>query len=262
MRNLFRIIFCLVPLVGVCFSLDTNPLSAYQATDSSVFIYIGRSILDGLTPYRDVFDHKGLFLYFVNAAGLWLGGITGLWMVECLFIFGSIAYAYVYLSKRFGFAATWMGMLVCGAAFSFVMIGGNLTESYACSLSVFSLVSLCRDADYGGIRKRSCVVHGACAVLLLLLRPNLAVAPVVVAIAYCVGASRERSVRRLLIWSGCSLVAAIIVFSPFGLYLSVHNLWQDCFDAYIKFNLSYAGAANGRHPLLWVCAAILVLAFF
>ena len=41
-----------------------NTIISY--TDSSVFQYIGSSMLDGAVPYRDVFDHKGPLIYFIN----------------------------------------------------------------------------------------------------------------------------------------------------------------------------------------------------
>ena len=39
-----------------------------EYTDSSVFQYIGKGILDGMVPYRDAFDHKGPILYLLNGA--------------------------------------------------------------------------------------------------------------------------------------------------------------------------------------------------
>ena len=39
--------------------------------DSSMFYLLGKSMTEGYTPYVDVFDHKGLYIYYINIfAGL------------------------------------------------------------------------------------------------------------------------------------------------------------------------------------------------
>src|SRR5690349_7109259 len=45
-------------------------LSRGEPDDSSVFAYIGWAMKHGLMPYRDVWDHKGPLLYYLNFAGM------------------------------------------------------------------------------------------------------------------------------------------------------------------------------------------------
>ncbi len=46
------------------------PLNNMPERDSGVFLYVDGQILDGRIPYRDVWDHKGPILYYLNALGL------------------------------------------------------------------------------------------------------------------------------------------------------------------------------------------------
>ena len=69
---------------------DDNP----TGTDSVVFLYIGRIILNGGIPYRDAFDHKGPLVYLLDAAGLAAGGVFGVWLLELLFLTVSTIFAY------------------------------------------------------------------------------------------------------------------------------------------------------------------------
>lgn len=55
-----------------------NPLSA----DKEIYRYIGRVMLRGGVPYRDVFDHKPPLIFFLNYAALLLGGDWGQWMID------------------------------------------------------------------------------------------------------------------------------------------------------------------------------------
>ena len=54
--------------------------------DSSVFLYIGKRMLEGKLPYRDLFDHKGPILYLIEVLGLCLSpqSTDGVWVLEVL----------------------------------------------------------------------------------------------------------------------------------------------------------------------------------
>ncbi len=57
-------------------------------SDESIFLYGGRIINLGLTPYVDLFDHKGPLLYFLNSVGLkiTLPNLSGVVLIQALFI--------------------------------------------------------------------------------------------------------------------------------------------------------------------------------
>ena len=56
--------------------------------DESVFLYGGRIINLGLTPYVDLFDHKGPMLYALNSVGLKIAlpNLSGVVFIQSLFI--------------------------------------------------------------------------------------------------------------------------------------------------------------------------------
>ena len=63
---------------------DKMPLS-----DSTIFLYIGKSMNSGLTLYQSLFDHKGPLLFLINAVGLRIGGEFGVWLLGVAsFLFG------------------------------------------------------------------------------------------------------------------------------------------------------------------------------
>ena len=57
----------------VIFSWNTSPLYTFFGYDSSIFKSMGKFMADGLTPYKDFFDHKGPIIILIE----WLGfGLT------------------------------------------------------------------------------------------------------------------------------------------------------------------------------------------
>lgn len=63
---LFLVSFCF----NFIFSGSTTPLYKSMSIDSAIFQEIGLAILHGKIPYTDIFDHKGLYLYMIDALGL------------------------------------------------------------------------------------------------------------------------------------------------------------------------------------------------
>jgi len=122
----------------VCiFVLLQSPLAPFakstNGVDSSVFIYSARQILNGQIMYKDIVDHKGPFLYFINVAALFVfnGKFIGIWIFEIISLF--TASIMMYKTARF-FAGKISSFFAIVTAILFLvplLWGGNLTEEWA-----------------------------------------------------------------------------------------------------------------------------------
>ena len=66
--------------------------------DGACFYDVGRAILSGKVLYKDVFDHKTPYIYFINALGSLLEfNHIGLFIIEVLVLFFSLFYTYKFL---------------------------------------------------------------------------------------------------------------------------------------------------------------------
>lgn len=99
--------------------------------DSSAFIYVAKGLLEGDVPYLDRWDHKGPLIYLLNAIGLAIFGMWGLWLLEMAFLLGAVWVAYIVLRRQFGFAAAFFPMAVLAGYFLYFSQSGNHTEQYA-----------------------------------------------------------------------------------------------------------------------------------
>ena len=70
------------------FSCTTSPLYEHHPFwfygDSGVFQEIGVCLLQGGTPYVDLFDHKGPVLWFIQALGKWINSQWGILLLQSL----------------------------------------------------------------------------------------------------------------------------------------------------------------------------------
>ena len=107
--------------------------------DSSVYVTIAQNITRGFLPYSDLPDNKGPLLYLINAAGWKIGGFTGIWFMELVFMFASVFFAY---KTALFFGSRLIAFL--GVLFSLVVLYAFFTvnagvEGYSMPFFMFSM---------------------------------------------------------------------------------------------------------------------------
>jgi hypothetical protein len=223
-----------------------NPMAGdVPATDSSVFLTIAKGMLSGQLPYVDFFDHKGPLLYFIDALGLLIGGYTGVWLIELLFMFISVLFAYktarFFGGKSIAFLGTGFSFVVLGSFFE----GGNLTEEYVLP---FIFISLYIFTKYFFIRakftKTELTVLGVCFGASLMLRPNM----FAVWAAFCMVIFFRKLWKKEYKLIGqyilFFLIGVLFVLLPIVLYLKITGSFDECIDQFIVFNRMYASLST------------------
>ena len=132
--GLFFLVFLIV------FTSSLNPFTFKRLeSDTSVYLTIAQGITRGQVPYRDFVDNKGPLTYLISAPGMLLGGFTGVWITELIFMCVSIIFAYK-TALFFGdkFISFWG--VICSyivmQAFFYQVAG---TEEYALPFMMISL---------------------------------------------------------------------------------------------------------------------------
>lgn len=90
-----------ITLIGtlLIFCFATSPLLPSGGFDSNLFQIIGRGWLSGHVPYRDIFDHKGPFLWVIEALGLLLTDDSlGIFLLEI--VVWSLTAFFIYRTAR------------------------------------------------------------------------------------------------------------------------------------------------------------------
>ncbi|MBR6650450.1 MAG: hypothetical protein IKL36_03470, partial [Clostridia bacterium] len=165
-----------VLLIAALFSLTAKSqimIEYSDSTDSSVFLYVARSILNGEVPYRDTFDHKGPLMYLLNVIALSISPEVGLWIVELATL--SAAFLIMYkLSCLFCKNTTSVFVVLSIVpALARYFDGGNLIEEYALPFIAGALYIF---TDYflnNKITKLRLVICGICLGAVLMLRINM-----------------------------------------------------------------------------------------
>ena len=221
------------------------------AEDSSVFLYIGKRMLEGKLPYRDLFDHKGPILYGIEYLGLRLSprNTEGIWGLEVLNILVTS-----FLMLRLGFlkaknhTSAYLAVLtavgICGWK---IWQGGNFTEEYALPWISLAALILFQFLETKAYRLRDLVLLGFSFAVVFLLRANMIAvwAALLPPAIICLILDRR--------YSDIGKCAAAFLMGMAAVFLPV-LLWAvktDCLTAfwrdYILFNFSYTGNAAGQN---------------
>jgi hypothetical protein len=151
-------------------------------TDSGVFLYVGWRVTQGEVPYRDAWDSKPPLIYFLDAAGLALGGGSewGVWALQWLFLAAALWLSYETLAPRVGAVPAALAAALWAAALSELLEQGNFTEQYGLTLN-FAILWLAGRDEAPAARRAAAI--GALTGLLFMLKQNLVALPAAWALA-------------------------------------------------------------------------------
>lgn len=219
--------------------------AAQPSVDSAVFLYIGQHIAAGGAPYRDVFDHKGPLIYWINALPFYLG-LSSLRAIAALETLGLIAGMLALgqlLHNVVGARAAWLAFFAFCGSITWGLSGGNYTEEWALMLAcvaVWAALGLERDIWSGAI-------VGVCTAGALLLRPNEAIFGFVL-----IGVIWRLQPQRRRVFGAAFAAALLVALSLAMLILLRQNALGGAWQQYGLYNLSYLGDSwpDRAHALL------------
>jgi glycosyltransferase involved in cell wall biosynthesis len=214
----------------------------YADTDSSVFLTIAREMLQGgRLPYRDLFDHKGVYIYFLNIIAL----LTNLALLEWFFFFITswILYRTLLLVVRPRTALLFMFIWPVFLLKHSILGYGNQTEIYilpAIAYAIYYPISLIK--RNGTVNHLHTLLLGMSFGWILMLKFNyvsLYAAPGFILLwMLC----RQRKWKDLSLSVVIGLTGIIAAILPGILYLWKYDILSDFYNIYIVFNFKYASS--------------------
>ena len=126
------------------FSYMTSPLFPWaHGWDSAFFQLVGAGMTKGYLPYRDFFDMKGPWLFFIEyaAESIWYGR-TGVFLMQCIWLCSVLFLCQRIFKKYFsggGLGSSLVMIIPLFVVLSSTMEGGNLTEEWSLPFLFLSL---------------------------------------------------------------------------------------------------------------------------
>ena len=235
------------------FSYFTSPFtSCDNGYDAAFFRLVGQGMTKGYLPYRDFFDLKGPFLFFIEYVGQLLKyGRAGIFSIQWINLFFSL----VIISRLFDLfrignrylQLSLMLPLALIACFTFE--GGNLTEEYSL-IPLLSCLFLCLEffehSEDSNIKWQEKILwydgawFGFCFGLLLMIRITNAALICAMVITVVLYLLNKRKIKQLIICAGTFAVGLVIALAPAVLFFGMKNLLSEMIEAVFVLGVKYS----------------------
>lgn len=244
---IFFVVYCFALLL---FCSGASPIIDYMGTDSSVFFMIGRGMNNGLVPYKDMFDHKGFYLYVLNYFAALITEKNGMGVVLVETIFFSINTYIVYcILRKYKFEqylTVVAALLFDGLAVNyFTYQGGNIVETYGMTLQLIAIYLV--DEDNKNEENTTehkpilMLLHGVCVGVMLGLRANSVFMWIGIAICIFFRLIFNKKYVNIICNMFMGIFGVIIGLMPMILYGVFTRSLKEMYFQMITYNLMYLG---------------------
>lgn len=241
------VLYSLFVSLVIANAFDVCPYSGRMLDgDSSVFIYMATMMHKGYVPYRDYFDHKGPWLYFIEFFGL-SGGTVFLWILEIITL-AVTAFIIIRIademtdSKFVSYLSVFAVLYVSGY---FLYRGGNYTEFWSLPFICLSLLIFIRFFKYDRYSIPSVIMIGFSFGVVFLMRCNLISVWACFLPAVLIKLIAGKRWSDILKCAGSFILGVIICVIPVLIYYGVNDALGVMYDCYWEYNLYYTVSKSG-----------------
>ncbi len=209
--------------------------------DSGVFLYMGQQILNGNIPYRDVWDHKGPVIYYINALGLFVsqGSEWGVVFLEFLSLFSAISLGYLVMGRSFGRIPAFFASILWLFGLFYLFRDGNLTEEYGLPLSFATLFFFSRFIN-SNLKPIYVFAIGVIFSISFLLRPNNIGMQIAVILLIFLSYISDRRFYDFIKLISVFVLGFFVITIPVLLYFQWNNALTELIDQLFRYNSIYS----------------------
>lgn len=215
--------------------------------DPNFFLYLGMAYAKGKTPYVEIFDHKGLYIFWIEGLGYLLGGKNGMYVILSLYMAINIAcFLFVLHEIGYGVKSLVIGMLFLATFYGSFMYGnhsGDLLNPFFSLIYLFYIYGIKRKKEYFFFL--GSLFAGLGAGLSICSRPSEAILPLAAVIFYFVYWLKNEKNMNLL-WN--ALICLSTLFIPVGaaiIQAKAGGYFEIMWNAVYHQSAVYIGNHNG-----------------
>ncbi len=245
-KRLYEYLFILSSFLLFSLFITSNSNSSPQGnnmtyTDSSVTKYIGKIMSEGRIPYIDGFDHKGLFLFIINFLAYIINEHWGIWLLENIAIFISLLFSYKFAkiitsNKIVSYISTICAFL----SLAYVYNGGSYSDEWDIPLIIISLYYFTKGLKNKNFKKIYSFIIGMCCSLALLLRPNIVLIWMIMAMYLLIRHIKQKKIKELLKIILFFIIGNLVILIPSAIYLIINGAFSEFVYQCFIFNINYA----------------------
>lgn len=230
----------------------TNPWSG-----PNYFMTVGKGIVHGLVPYKDLFEQKGPVLYFLHALAYLVTGnnFYGVYLLESLSLLTSLCLFYkiarYFLTERFAFfASLFLPALILGASSLFAntawFVTGDSAEEFAFPAILYLIYVIIRKTKENRFRFSTLdlFTFGLITGLLFWTKYTMIGAYVGFYVYWAARLLLKKDLRHFVRGLVVSALGFCVATLPILLYFLLNNGLNALFNVYFWVNLTTYGSSK------------------
>lgn len=232
-------------IVFVFFNSKNSPLYLFNEWgDVNIYFSVGKGIANGLIPYKDLFDHKGPFIFFIYSLAYLLSNttFTGVYILECIALSINLFFAFkitkLYLNRNFSLIVAFIYAVFL---FNKSYYGGSAEEfiSVFITISLYYFILFFKEENPSK-RNRQIMIQGVVFTLTFLSKLSICSFWIPILTAIFIQLLIKKQYKLIITHILYFSIGAIITLLPFIIYFAYNNALQDAYWGYIQFNSLYA----------------------
>ena len=224
-----------------------------DGVDQNCFMTVGKGMMNGLVPYRDLFEQKGPLLYFLHGLAWLISHDTwiGVYLLESLFL-GVFLWYYWKIWNLYGYrrsSMVWMPLLAVLVTVASSFASGDNVEEYCITLMAVSLYDYLKylkqyPQNKGHMDRRTLLVNGTLAGCVLWMKYTMLGFWFVwmATVFFCLLLQKKWKEAFLdCIWFLAGMLGIATI--PWVIYFGIHGAIGDWLYAYFYCNIfAYSSA--------------------
>ena len=231
--------------------------------DPSTFVIMGKEMAAGKTPYIEIFDHKGLYIFYVTALYAYLGKF-GIFLVMSIMMTISLIFFILALRDlNYGKRITIVGLLLFTSLYVFfAQFPGDADLVVMVGMIMFYFYIKGYKNQNDKYYMLACILAGVSAGIALNIRPSDAMLGFAFMVFYLVKRIKEKKTAIMLRDAALCLGALILAALPAYLHALVGGFLNEMVDAVFISNFRYLSSSSDKSLALVWTSRLIVLAIF
>ena len=219
-----------------------SPLYSFNDWDDANTIFtVGKSILRGVIPYKDLYEQKGPLIFFLQVPGAAISftSFVGIWPIEIIFAFFFLFFSYktakLFFNQKVYILIPLLAYLVYGG-YSFRT--GNSAEEYCLSLLAYGIFVGCNAIKENRLpSKTEFLLIGITSACVFWIKYSMVGFYFGWIFVFLIFAFQNRIIPDILKGASLVLIGVCLSSFPIILYYAVNHALEPLFTSYFYNNL-------------------------
>ena len=210
--------------------------------DANCFLTVGKSILKGIIPYKDLFEQKGPILYFIFSLASIISrtSFTGVFLLEVLFISFTMYFTFLvmkmFLNEKISLTLLPLFLMLLTTSKAFTH--GASCEEFMLLFIVIGLYYFLKHFKIQELRNYEFFIIGLCAGIILLMKYTSLLFFLGIQLIIFYSYIKEKKYCKAFLSCFLFLLGIILPFSIVLIYFGINDAISDFFHVYFVVNLT------------------------